>query len=438
MKEAASYSWMDGFALCCGGDLILGAEIARHGESLAIALQENNVGRLAVTGNDMTSISVALKACLLVGCELVLLRQGESVARDVAVELQIEAVFSPITGLTLGIGAATGPRGFSLIIPTSGTTGRPKWASHSLETLLSSAAVRTRALNGSRFLLTFQGASFAGVQFMLSAMSAGGELYYLQQPSIEALASLARKFPPHVASGTPTFWRAFLLTLANSADRLPLRYITLGGEIVDQSILDTLQLKFPKAKIRHIYASTEVGAIPPVEDGLAGLPAEWLQRPDYGLAIIDGEFFVRRKKLERRYYAGERETDVPEATDFVATGDLVEVADGRIIFKGRSDAVINVGGAKVNPEEVERVLLSIPNVADAFVYGQRSSLAGFVVAADVVLSGNIDPSKFQKEAASILQKSLLRHKIPGRIRCVEALHRSESGKLLRMRQNVVR
>ena len=436
MREAAPYSWTDGFALCCGGDLVLGTEVARRSEGLAAALRENGVGRLAVIGNDMTAISVALKAGLLAECELVLLRHGEGVERDLANDLQIEAVFSPTTGLTPGVRAGAGPRGFSLIIPTSGTTGRPKWVSHSLEALLSSAAVRTRALNGSRFLMTFQGASFAGVQFMLSAMSAGAELHYLERPSIEALADVARKFPPHVVSGTPSFWKAFLLTLANAASSLPLRYITVGGEIVDQSILDTLQLKFPEARIRHIYASTEVGAIPPVEDGLAGLPAEWLHRSEYGLAIKDGEFFVRRKKVERQCCAGERQTD--EETGFVATGDLVEVVDGRIIFKGRSDVMINVGGAKVNPEEVEGVLRSIPNVADAFVYGQRSSLVGFVVAADVVLSGNIDPNRFQREAALILRKSLPRHKIPSRIRCVAALHRSEAGKLLRVGQNVVR
>lgn len=426
-----------GFSLNCEGRSFTGSTLDDRSAELARLCLSRNIGRLAVVGNDVTSIAVALNACKLADCELLLHRGDEAGGRELSSELKVDAWLDQSGSIHMDKRGSRGSRAFNLLIPTSGTTGPPKWARHSLETLLSSARVRSSGLAGNRFLMTFHAASFAGIQFLLSAMTAGGELCYLKESNTVALADFARRFPPQVVSGTPSFWRGFLLALGADAAGLPLRYITLGGEIVDQTILDLLRSKFPQARIRHIYATTEVGSVAPVEDGVAGLPAAWLRRTDmdFALAIFGGYLFVRGKRLTQGYeFTGDNE-GLHYEQGFACTGDLVEVVGDRILFRGRSDATINVGGFKVNPEEVEQALLSVPGVADAFVYGLPSPLLGFVVGADVVPTAAVDAKSFQQRAILLLRERLPRHKVPVRINVVAALRHTPAGKLSRAKQH---
>ena len=397
-------------------------------------LAGRKIGRLAVVGNDAALAALALKACPLAGCELLLHRGGGGDGK-ICSEFNVEASLRTAEEVDIQCSSGSGPRPFNLLVPTSGTTGSPKWARHSLEALLSSARARTDSLEGCRFLMTFQTASFAGVQFLLSAMTAGGQLCCSTELNVPKIAELARNFPPHVISATPSFWRGFLLLLGKDADSLPLRSITLGGEIVDQAILDTLRAKFPRARIRHIYATTEVGSIAPVEDCIAGLPRDWLRRSDlgFGLRILDGELFVRGDRLMRGYEVSGQDTKSPRMDEYMRTGDLVEVVADRIVFKGRTDAMINVGGDKVNPEEVEQALLASFEVTDAFVYAHSNPLTGSVVAADVVLSPRTDAAAFPHRVKLMLRDKLPRHKIPHLIRVVESVQRSAAGKLTRSR-----
>src|SRR4029077_2918568 len=98
-------------------------------------------------------------------------------------------------------------------------------------------------------------------------------------------------------SGTPTFWRSFLL-VAPPASLSELRQITMGGEAVDQPTLDRLRAAFPNAHITHIYASTEAGVVFSVHDGEEGSPAEWLEDVVQGvnLRVSDGMLEVKTSR----------------------------------------------------------------------------------------------------------------------------------------------
>ncbi|MCK1387646.1 class I adenylate-forming enzyme family protein [Bradyrhizobium sp. 21] len=420
-----------GFAVNVDGSLHSRLELIERSDVLAARLIEAGIGRIALDGRNLSAVTTSLGAALSAGCEVVLLRNER--ASDLTLrELAVEAFVAP-DGSIMQTDRATGSREPSMLIPTSGTTGPPKWARHALSSMIESTAVRTASLVGQRFLLTFHGASFAGLQVLLSAASAGGEICGLASPGMERLAKLALEYPPTVVSGTPSFWRNFLLTMGNRASSLPIRYITLGGEIVDQAILDLLRKKFPHAKMKHVYASTETGPLAHVEDGLAGLPAEWLHRDDLGfqLAIRQGCLCVRSKHLMTGYANGRGDRDRFDQDGYFSTGDKVKVNGDRIVFEGRADAIINVGGAKVSPEELEHSLVAMPGVVDVIVYGLPNPVTGFVVAADVVLDGNTDPTSFKTNALSALGARFDRYKIPRRFRIVESLHRTEAGKLER-------
>ena len=234
-------------------------------------------------------------------------------------------------------------------------------------------------------------------------------------------------------SGTPTFWRALLLALPGHGKKPPLRQITLGGEAVDQSILDALHAAFPAARIIAIYASTEAGALFAVKDGLAGFPASWLEVGVEGcqLRVVDGVLQVLSPRAMRGYLG---ETAKRAVTDdgWLITGDVVEVVGERVLFRGRVDNVINVGGGKVMPEQVEAALLEVPVVREACVYGIKNPIAGGVLAADVVLAQAVTEAEARKAIFSALSARLEPYKVPRIYRFVDKISVNAAGKKVRV------
>lgn len=292
-------------------------------------------------------------------------------------------------GLLLARGGAEsegwqpGP-GFSVTLESSGTTGTPKRLRHDFSRLR--GRLRGVAEEGARWLLTYDPGAFAGLQVMLTAAAAGALLVAVPGSgagTIAALAQAARRHAVTHISGTPSFWRAFLMALGD-AD-LPLAAATLGGEAADQPLLDRLAERFPHARLRHIYASTEAGALFAVADGRAGFPAAWLDAAPDGLAlrIADGVLEVRSPRAA---------PGAVDADGWLSTGDLVERRNDRVLFAGRLDGLVNVGGVKVSPEAVERRLLAVDGVADAAVVAVPSPITGHLLTAIIVPVPGTDDS----------------------------------------------
>jgi acyl-CoA synthetase (AMP-forming)/AMP-acid ligase II len=125
-----------------------------------------------------------------------------------------------------------------------------------------------------------------------------------------------------------------------------------------------------------------------------------------------------------------------DADAFVDTGDIVELKGGRYCFAGRKDGIINVGGLKVYPEEIEAVINRHPEVQMSLVRAKRSPLTGSLVFADVVLRAGTadagrDLSAIQDDILLLCRESLSSYKVPVAINVVPALNIAESGKVLR-------
>src|SRR5262249_35102228 len=156
-------------------------------------------------------------------------------------------------------------------------------------------------------------------------------------------------------------------------------------EIADQAILDNLAAVYPDARIGHAYASTEAGVGFEVNDGLAGFPASMLGRLPSGVDIKLEQGTLRLPStLAPLRDVGHAAAALAEGGGFVDPGDIVEQRDGRCHFMGRSNGVINVGGLKVHPEEVEAVINRHPQVRMSLVRERRSPITGALVVADVV------------------------------------------------------
>lgn len=325
--------------------------------------------------------------------------------------------------------AAVPARPTAWLMTTSGTTGLPKMVQHSLAGLARSA--RTDTLRGAdqRWGLIYDHSRFAGLQVVLQSLLSGATLI---APPHEAaiedkIGFLAEQGCTHL-SATPTLWRKILM--APQSRDLALRQITLGGEIADAAILGSLARAFPDARIAHIYASTEAGVGFSVSDRRPGFPARYLAEPPAGIAIRveGGELEVRNRDVAEHYVGG---GDLA-ADGWVRTGDRVAQDGDRVHFLGRASGMINVGGDKVHPEEVEAALLSHPMVRAAHVYGRANPIVGALVAADVVTDpAPGDPAALRAALDAHLASRLARHQRPALIRFVAALALNAAGKIER-------
>ncbi|WP_245837792.1 AMP-binding protein [Niveispirillum lacus] len=297
-----------------------------------------------------------------------------------------------------------------LLLETSGTTGTPKRISRPFDAILSGIAV-PRDGDGGRWLLTYDASGFAGLQVLLTVMSGGGTL--LAEPGADAatLVRLAAQQQATHISATPSFWRLMLLSGAHP----PLARITLGGEAADQPLLDALARCFPSIPIRCIYASTELGRLFTVTDGKAGFPAAWLSHTPgpYSFRIWNDILQVAINGM------------------WCDTGDLVELVGDRVLFRGRNDMVLNVGGSKVNPALAEARILALPGVDDAVVYGVPNPITGTILVADIVASDWRGDEHWQSRVTGSLA-DLPAAARPRRLRLLDRLPLSAAGKKRRL------
>jgi acyl-CoA synthetase (AMP-forming)/AMP-acid ligase II len=318
----------------------------------------------------------------------------------------------------------------SWIMTTSGTTGKPKLVSHTLDSLTRTARTDQARGAGQVWGLLYDFTRFAGLQVMLQSLLSGAVLLVpsVDQPLSARLRWLAEKGCTHL-SATPTYWRKILMS--DGHDALNLKQVTLGGEIADTAILKALARRYPLARLSHIFASTEAGVGFSVTDGQAGFPLSYLESPPtgIGLKMEEGRLLVRND-LVGSHYLGSHDRVAEKG--WVDTGDLLDVVGDRVHFKGRASGVINVGGNKVHPEEIEHILLTHPEVQFAHVYSKANPITGALVAADIVpMAGAREPAVLRAEIATFLKGKLDRHKVPAFIRFVEDFDMNSAGKLKR-------
>jgi acyl-coenzyme A synthetase/AMP-(fatty) acid ligase len=278
---------------------------------------------------------------------------------------------------------------------------------------------------------------YGGLQIYLRALHAGSlVLSSAGEATSDFLARAAAAGVTHI-SGTPSHWRKALMS--GAAERFAPAYVRLSGEIADQGILDALQAAFPWAVVAHAFASTEAGVAFEVRDGHAGFPATLVGKSADGAELEVSRGTLRiRSPGNAAAYLGEGAPPLRDPEGFVDLGDRLELRDGRYYFVGRSGGIINVGGLKVHPEEVEAVINSHPLVRMSLVRSRRNPITGAVVTAEVVLANGAtaerEPAgdeRIRQQILAACRTTLAAHKVPALIRFVPSLEMSASGKLVR-------
>lgn len=315
-------------------------------------------------------------------------------------------------------------------LASSGTTGAPKWFSHSFASL-TSGVKHSQRMQSLRWASLYQPYRFAGLQVLLQALLSGASMV---EPCADDFLAQVQQYAQckvSAISATPSMWRQLLRT--NILNHLPLVNITLGGEIADQALLDILHRTFPQAKIRHIYASTEAGVGFVVADNHAGFPLRWLTEGIAGSALmIDDDQHLRIKSSPLIDATLAHRID---ENGYLDTQDRIKISGDRVLFLGRASGVINVGGNKVHPEKVETVIMQVPQVQQVRVFGKTNSVMGSLVMADVVVNNDADWTTVVASIRKECKTQLQRFEIPVKFYQREMIGVDPSGKLTRINEN---
>lgn len=400
-------------------------DLRQNSLDLAKILGKKTGSTCLVHSDNPAEIITALDACIRSAAHLMIAHT--SLPHDVfaqLVETYRPAIIVESGSVTSFADGSAEASEQNLFLMTSGTTGQPKIATHRLNQIVGSIKVPLHA-NTHNWMLTYQPTGFAGLQVMLAAILGGACLFAPQVRTPSQFLATARDNAVTHVSGTPTFWRSLLIT---GAQELDLQQVTLGGEAVDQLILDRLRAAFPKARISHTYASTEAGMVFAVHDGKQGFPREWLDHAvdSIELKIVDDYLHIRSARMMRKYANSDHQPF--ENNDWLATRDRCEIKGDRVHIIGREDSVINVAGSKVYPAEVEAFLLQQVGVAEARVFCVKNPISGALVGAEVVGEASTSREELKSRLILACREELPGFKVPRILKIVDQINIGHSMK----------
>jgi acyl-coenzyme A synthetase/AMP-(fatty) acid ligase len=311
-------------------------------------------------------------------------------------------------------------------LATSGTTGTPKPIIHSIKSL--TRGIRVSQGHGEDVWgLAYPIGHLSGLSVFLQAIMNGNTIVQLFGSPTDIIHSAIQAHSITHLSCTPTF----LNLLGNGNFTHPhLRRLTTGGERSENRCNSTIKQIFPNAKYRNIYALTEVGNLLISDGEIFSVPenlCKFIRIQDETLAIHQSLLVDNQRK--------NRNTSTQN--DWYITGDLVEVIETsplKFKFRSRLDDIINVGGYKVVPQTIEKLLLELDGVQQALVYGKQNSVTGQIVVCDIVAT----PGKDLKTdlIRQQLAKHLPPHSVPRFYNLVSSLELTANGKLCRHKKQL--
>lgn len=305
-----------------------------------------------------------------------------------------------------------------ITIFTSGTTGQPKKVVHTIDSLTRSVRIGDK-YKGQVWAYAYNPTHMAGLQVFFQAFENQNTIINVFNMQRREVYQKIDQYQITHISATPTFYR-MLLPLEKTYPSV--QRVTLGGEKSDSHLYENIKKIFPEAKINNVYASTEAGS-------LFAAKGDCFQIPE----ALREKFQVQNDELLiHRSFLGKSDSFVFDG-DYYHSGDLIEWVDketGLFKFKSRKNELINVGGYKVNPGEVEDAINAMDGVKQSLVYGKANSVLGNVLIAEVQLEEGADVTELTIRRQ--LQNRLQDFKIPRKIKFVESFSLTRTGKLKRL------
>jgi long-chain acyl-CoA synthetase len=296
-----------------------------------------------------------------------------------------------------------------LVLFTSGSSGQPKAAFHNLSKLLLKFQTKRDSLLTINFLLFDH---WGGLNTLFHILANGGTVVFLENRNPDYVCELIDKWKVALLPTSPTFLNMMLLSRAYERHNLKsLKIITYGSEPMPESVLQKLNKYFPNIKLQQTYGLIELGVMSSKSKNNESL---WVKigGNGYETRVIDGLLEIKSDSAMIGYLNAES----PYTEDgWFRTGDAVEVDGEYFKILGRKSELINVGGEKVYPQEVENLILSIDHVLDVQVYGEKHPFTGNIVCAKILFDDKCEIDILKKEIKQTCKKMLESFKVPVKI-----------------------
>ncbi|MCG3688104.1 ANL family adenylate-forming protein [Aliarcobacter butzleri] len=315
-----------------------------------------------------------------------------------------------------------------LVLFSSGSTGKPKAMIHNLDNLINSYEDKKEKSMNMLVFLMFD--HIGGLNTVFNALSMGATLIIPKNRDAKNICELIETYKIMVLPSSPTFLNLILISGEyEKYDLKSLRLITYGTETMPQSLLIKLKEAFPKVKFLQTFGTSETGISTTSSKSSDSLFMK-IEDEKSEFKIVDNELWLRSKTQVLGYLNASMESFTSDG--WFKTGDLVEeLEDGYLKIIGRSKEVINVGGQKVLPSEIESVILTMPQISDCIVYSEKNIITGQTVVCDVVLK--VDCENIKKELRLFCKDKLEAYKIPTKVNVVEKTNFSDRFKKIRIK-----
>jgi len=312
-----------------------------------------------------------------------------------------------------------------LVLFSSGSTGTPKAAVHDFGRLLEKFRQRRESLRTLNFLLFDH---WGGLNTLLHTLSNGGTVFTIQDRSPDAVCRLIESHRIEVLPASPTFLNLLVLSRAHTRhDLSSLKIVSYGTEPMPQSLLKRLSEELPWVRLHQTYGLIELGVL---RSKSRSNDSVWVKLGGEGFEtrVVDGLLQIRAQSAMLGYL----NAPSPFTDDgWFMTGDAVEVDGDYFRIIGRASELINVGGEKVYPQEVEGVILEVANVADVTVFGEKNAIVGNIVCARVRLLDPEDPDAVTLRVKRYCRERLPGYKVPVRVTVVHEDQHGERFKKIR-------
>ena len=317
-----------------------------------------------------------------------------------------------------------------LILFSSGSTGAPKAMIHNLDTLVDSYGDKKQKQINMLVFLMFD--HIGGINTMLNILSMNATMIIPQNRNADDICKLIEEYKIAVLPSSPTFLNLILINRSyEKYDLSSLRMITYGTETMPEGLLNRLKVVFSKVKFLQTFGTSETGI---AATSSKSSSSTFMKIDDENLEykIVDNELWLRSKTQILGYLNRSMESFTNDG--WFKTGDLVELDnEGFIKIIGRNKEIINVGGQKVLPSEVESVLLGMDEIEDCLVYGEQNAITGQSVSCDVVLKSGVEADGLKILVRKFCKDKLDNFKIPTRVNVVQKTKLTERFKKSRIK-----
>ncbi|RNA61089.1 long-chain fatty acid--CoA ligase [Chryseobacterium nematophagum] len=300
-----------------------------------------------------------------------------------------------------------------LVLFSSGTTGAPKVMVHNFSELITefNAPKKQKRLHFILFLLFDH---IGGINTLLNCLNNGSPIIIPSNRNPEYILQLIEYRKVQVLPTSPTFLNLILMTEDfDKYDLSSLKMITYGTERMPQHILDKLKIKIPSVKFLQTFGTSETGILKTESKSSTSLFFRIID-PNYQYKIENDQLYLKSKNGVSGYVNQESNQFTKEG--WFATGDLVETdEEGYLKIVGRINNVINVGGQKLLPKEVEDLINQIPEVIDSTVFARDNSITGQMVCAKVVIKENVDEKEMKLTILKKCKEELEKYKVPSKL-----------------------